>query len=58
MFTPPGDGPAYWVGNTEFVTVKATGRDTGGAFALVELAAMPGPSPPRPPVCEASQRRL
>src|SRR5438128_1351559 len=46
MITPPGDSPAYWVGNTEFVTVKATGSDTDGAFALLELVALPGAEPP------------
>jgi quercetin dioxygenase-like cupin family protein len=40
------DGPAYWVGNTEFVTLRLTGKETNGAFALVELVAMPGAEPP------------
>ena len=39
-------GPAYWIGNTEFVTLKLTGKETGGAFALVELVALPGAEPP------------
>jgi quercetin dioxygenase-like cupin family protein len=43
---PPGGGTAYWVGNSEFVTVKTTGQETGGAFALVELVALPGAEPP------------
>jgi quercetin dioxygenase-like cupin family protein len=43
---PIRDGVAYWVGNTEFVTLKLTGKETGGAFALVELVAMPGAEPP------------
>src|SRR5262245_29063987 len=43
---PIQGGPAYWVGNTEFVTLKLTGQETGGAFALVELVAMPGAEPP------------
>jgi quercetin dioxygenase-like cupin family protein len=43
---PVRDGPAYWVGNTEFVTLKLTGNETGGNFALAELVAMPGAEPP------------
>lgn len=43
---PISHGPAYWVGNTEFVTLKLTGKETGGAFALVELVALPGAEPP------------
>ena len=45
-YVPPGEGPAYWVGNTEFVTLKLTGSETSGAFAVVELVAMPGAEPP------------
>ena len=44
-YVPPGEGPAYWVGNTEFVTLKLTGSETSGAFAVVELVAMPGAEP-------------
>jgi quercetin dioxygenase-like cupin family protein len=44
--SPLRDGPAYWVGNTEFVTLKLTGQETDGAFALVELVALPGAEPP------------
>jgi quercetin dioxygenase-like cupin family protein len=43
---PVRGGPAYWAGNTEFVTLKLTGKETGGAFALVELVALPGAEPP------------
>jgi quercetin dioxygenase-like cupin family protein len=43
---PPGEGNSLWVSNNEFVTVKTTGRDTGGEFALVELVALPGAEPP------------
>ncbi len=43
---PMRGGPAYWVGNTEFVTLKLTRNETGGVFALVELVAMPGAEPP------------
>jgi quercetin dioxygenase-like cupin family protein len=42
----PGAGKSFWVGNTELVTLKTAGNDTGGAFALVELVAMPGSEPP------------
>jgi quercetin dioxygenase-like cupin family protein len=44
--TLPGEGKSYWVSNNEFVTIKTTGRDTGGEFALVELVALPGAEPP------------
>jgi quercetin dioxygenase-like cupin family protein len=43
---PPGEGRSFWVGNTEFVTFKTTGKDTDGAFGLVELVALPGAEPP------------
>lgn len=43
---PADGGRSYWVGNLEFVTLKTTGRDTGGKFALVELVALPGAEPP------------
>jgi quercetin dioxygenase-like cupin family protein len=45
-YVPPGGGRAFWVGNKEFVTVKSTGQDTGGAFAVLELVALPGAEPP------------
>jgi quercetin dioxygenase-like cupin family protein len=45
-YVEPGAGGSFWVGTTELVTLKTTGDDTGGAFALVELVAMPGSEPP------------
>ncbi|MGH2411648.1 MAG: cupin domain-containing protein [Chloroflexota bacterium] len=38
-------GPAYWVGN-ELITIKASGRGTGGAFALMEDVTAPHGGPP------------
>jgi quercetin dioxygenase-like cupin family protein len=43
---PPGEGRSVWIGDRELVTFKATGKDTGGAFALVEVAGLPGSGPP------------
>ena len=43
---PPGEGKSLWVSNNEFVTIKTTGKDTAGEFALVELVALPGAEPP------------
>src|SRR4051812_4044006 len=43
---PPGEGTAYWAGNTEYVTLKMRGTETGEAYALVELVALPGAEPP------------
>ena len=43
---PPGGGRSVWIGDRELVTFKATGKDTGGAFALVEVAGLPGSGPP------------
>ena len=43
---PPGEGKSTWIANNEFVTFKATGKDTGGVFALVEVVGLPGSGPP------------
>ena len=43
---PPGTGKSVWIANNEFVTFKATGKDTGEAFALVEVVGLPGSEPP------------
>jgi quercetin dioxygenase-like cupin family protein len=43
---PPGEGRSFWVSNNEFATIKTTGKDTGGEFALVELVALPEAEPP------------
>lgn len=45
-WVPPGAGKSVWIANTELVTFKATGRDTGGAFALVEIVGLPEGGPP------------
>ena len=43
---PPGEGKSTWIANNEFVTFKATGKDTGGVFALVGVVGLPGSGPP------------
>jgi len=43
---PPGEGRSVWIGDRELVTFEATGNDNGGAFALVEIAGLPGSGPP------------
>jgi quercetin dioxygenase-like cupin family protein len=43
---PSGEGESFWVSNNEFVTLKTTGKDSGGELALVELVALPGAEPP------------
>ena len=42
----PGKGKSVWIANNEFVTFKATGKDTGGTLALVEVVGLPGSGPP------------
>ena len=42
----PGGGKSFWVSNNEFATIKTTGKDTNGEFALVELVVLPGAEPP------------
>jgi hypothetical protein len=39
---PPGSGKWVWIANSELVTFKVTGSDTGGAIALVEIVGLPG----------------
>jgi quercetin dioxygenase-like cupin family protein len=41
----PGEGDAIWFLNSR-MTVKATGRETGGGFGLTETVVPPGFSPP------------
>jgi quercetin dioxygenase-like cupin family protein len=43
---PPGEGKSVWIANNELVTFKTTGKDTGEAFALVEVVGLPGSGPP------------
>ena len=40
-----GSGPAAWVVG-DLYTVKASGRETGGAFCLIEVAVPPQSGPP------------
>jgi quercetin dioxygenase-like cupin family protein len=42
---PPGGGRSLWVFG-ELVTYKTTGRQTGGAYSLFEVASQPGTGPP------------
>jgi quercetin dioxygenase-like cupin family protein len=42
---PAGAGRSVWVG-TELVTVKVSGRETGGALAFTEHATLPHGGPP------------
>ena len=41
----PGEGRAVWVVGDRY-TIKASGEETGGAFALVEALVPPGSGPP------------
>jgi quercetin dioxygenase-like cupin family protein len=40
-----GDGPAFWFFN-ELVVIKATAKQTGNAYALIEFLAPVGPASP------------
>jgi hypothetical protein len=40
-----GEGRSLWVVGDRY-TIKATGEETGGAFALVEALVPPGGGPP------------
>ena len=40
-----GDGPAAWVVG-DLYTIKASGQDTGGAYALIEVMVPPHSGPP------------
>ena len=42
IHVPPGEGESDWTGDCELVTFKATGKDTGRQFALVEVVGLPG----------------
>ncbi len=43
---PSGEGKSFWIANNEFVTIKITGSDTGGNFALLDVIGLPGSGPP------------
>ena len=44
VLVPPGEGRAVWF-TTNRITIKATAKDTGGAFGLWESLVPPGSSP-------------
>ena len=41
-----GEGKSFWIANNEFATIKMTGTDTGGNFALIDVVGLPGSGPP------------
>jgi quercetin dioxygenase-like cupin family protein len=41
----PGEGPAYWVVGSPY-TILATGEQTGGAYALIDMPVVPGSGSP------------
>ena len=43
---PEGEGKKVWSVGTDLITFKATGEDTGGAFALFDMLVLPGGGPP------------
>lgn len=43
---PDGEGKTVWMVGTDLMTFKATGEDTGGAFALFDSLVLPGGGPP------------
>ena len=43
---PSGEGKSFWIANNEFATIKTTGTDTGGNFALIDVVGLPGSGPP------------
>jgi quercetin dioxygenase-like cupin family protein len=43
---PPGGGKSVWIANNELVTFKATGKNTEGEFALLDVVGLPGSGPP------------
>lgn len=45
LHVPPGEGNSYWVVG-DFITIKITGKDTQGAFAVVETTTAPQVGPP------------
>src|SRR3712207_3664217 len=45
-YVAPGQGGSVWIGDRELVTLKHTGAQTGGQFALVEVVGLPGGGPP------------
>jgi quercetin dioxygenase-like cupin family protein len=45
-YVAPGGNRSVWIGDRELVTIKQTGAETGGLFALVEVVGLPGSGPP------------
>jgi quercetin dioxygenase-like cupin family protein len=45
LHVPPGEGNSYWVAG-DFITLKVTGKDTQGAFAVAETTTAPQVGPP------------
>lgn len=43
---PDGAGKTVWMVGTDLVTFKATGEETGGAYALFDSLVIPGGGPP------------
>lgn len=41
-----GEGKTVWMVGTDLMTFKATGEDTGGAYALFDSLVLPGGGPP------------
>lgn len=44
--SPDGEGTTVWMVGTDLITFKATGEDTGGAYALFDSLVLPGGGPP------------
>lgn len=42
----PGEGKTVWMVGTDLITFKATGEDTGGAYALFDSMVLPQGGPP------------
>ena len=47
QFIPAGDGDSYDVIGGDHITIKATGKETGGAFTVIETIVPPQSGPPR-----------
>jgi quercetin dioxygenase-like cupin family protein len=45
LHVPAGAGDSYWVGG-DFLTIKVAGKETQGAFSVVESVALPQGGPP------------
>lgn len=44
--SPDGEGKTVWMVGTDLMTFKATGEDTGGAYALFDSLVLPDGGPP------------